>query len=148
MTAILSHYGKLMRHLKNTLLAIVILAVSVFATGCMQVALTGSQSNNGSGNLTKEELEKYPKKGSTTIYGCFYSKTPWTEWNREKAIKGIGLYDVRIHTNMLFMLTGVFTLGILVPEGVEWELQDIHPRDTVEEEWNGSANPDAKAGKE
>jgi len=148
MNAIQSHYGKLVRRLKNALLVIVILVVTFFAAGCMQVALTGSQSNNGPGNLTKEELNKYPKNGSATIYGCFYSKKPWTEWNREKAIKGIGLYDVRIHTNMLFMLTGVFTLGIVVPEGVEWELQDIHPRDTGEEEWNGDANQDTKKGKE
>ncbi len=119
------------------LASVCILTVMMFSEGCTQLALTGSQSNNGVSEFTKEEKIIYPQRGSDTVYRCFYSDKLWSTWDREKSIKGVGLYEVRYHTNMLFALTTVLSLGIVVPQGVEWELQDIHPANNSGSEWGG-----------
>lgn len=65
-----------------------------------------------------------PKGGIETIHGSFYGFS-WSPRTQEDIIKAKGdtqLYRITYHTNMLYCLAAVFSLGLYVPETIEWKL--------------------------
>lgn len=65
-----------------------------------------------------------PKGGIETIHGSFYGFS-WKQRTQEDVIKARGdiqLYRVTYHTNILYCLAAVFSLGFYVPETIEWKL--------------------------
>ncbi len=96
---------------------------------CLIVGISGcaTMTVEGDGQLTPES-----KSGSDTLHGSFYSFA-WARPTVEKCDNGRGLYRVRYHTNALYALATVFTIGLYVPMTAEWWC-DGGPVAGVEEE--------------
>lgn len=62
------------------------------------------------------------KHGEDTVHGSFYGFY-WSHWEPSKAEGDQGLYRVDFHTNMLYSLAAVGSLGLYVPQDVEWWIQ-------------------------
>ncbi|MFA7231864.1 MAG: hypothetical protein WC071_11395 [Victivallaceae bacterium] len=60
--------------------------------------------------------------GHETIHGSFYG-FKWQEYEIKKAKDGLGLYRVICHANYLYSATAVLTLGLYVPQEIEWWIQ-------------------------
>lgn len=59
------------------------------------------------------------KTRSETIHGSLYNFN-WSPWTVEKCDNRKALARVRYHTNALYLLTSVITLGIYTPQNVTW----------------------------
>lgn len=59
------------------------------------------------------------KTGAHTKHGSFYDFT-WSEPTVRKCDNGRGLYRTRYHTNIVYVLTSIVSLGLYVPQTVEW----------------------------
>ena len=57
--------------------------------------------------------------GGETIHGSMYG-FQWTDHVIEKCTDQHGLYRVEFHTNGLLLLVSALTLGLYVPQTVEW----------------------------
>jgi len=57
--------------------------------------------------------------GSETVHGSLFGFR-WGERDIEKCTEQHGLYRVEVHDNALFVLASVLTLGLYVPQTVEW----------------------------
>jgi hypothetical protein len=83
----------------------------------MIVCLSGcaTMTIEGDGQKTPDS-----KTGTHTVHGSFYDFV-WTEPPPvTKCEKGSGLYRARHHTNMAYTLVSVASLGLYVPQTVEW----------------------------
>lgn len=83
---------------------------------CMLVSIHGcsTMTIEGDGQKTPES-----ETGTHTKHGSFYNVV-WSEPPAEKCENGRGLYRVRYHTNALYVLVSVFSLGLYVPQTAEW----------------------------
>ena len=70
--------------------------------------------------------------GSEVVHGSLYKATPWRSRVIEKCISGRGLYRVEYYTNGLFVLASAATLGLYVPQSVEWWCQAPEADDSDE----------------
>ena len=61
--------------------------------------------------------------GREVVHGSLYKTTPWKSRSIDKCPGGLGLYRVEYYTNALFVLTSALTLGVYVPQSVEWWCQ-------------------------
>lgn len=102
--------------MKKWLFALLLLPCIAIATACMELTLEGSGSPK-------------PIYHVETIHTSYYGFT-WSHFDSKKATDGIGLYRVVYHTNYLYSLIGVLTLGLYEPIQVQWWLQQ--PPDTHE----------------
>ncbi len=59
------------------------------------------------------------KTGTHTAHGSFYGYV-WSEPPVDKCDNGRGLYRARYHTNMAYVLASALSLGLYVPQTVEW----------------------------
>lgn len=57
--------------------------------------------------------------GSETVHGSLYGFA-WGSRSVEKCTDQHGLYRVEVHDNALLLLASVLTLGLYVPQTVEW----------------------------
>lgn len=101
------------------LIGLVFVLVSVTACATFEVEGPGSIKPN---SVT----------GSQTVHGSLYGFR-WQSYSIEKCEEG-NLFRVEHHTNALMLLASVATLGLYVPQTVEWWC-DTPVSNEVEEEW-------------
>lgn len=70
--------------------------------------------------------------GKHTTHGSFYSFV-WSEPPVTKCDNGRGLYRARYHTNMAYVLVSALSLGLYVPQTVEWWCDGTPVQDDDEE---------------
>lgn len=83
---------------------------------CMIVSISGCATMTIEGDGQKTPMSK---TGTHTVHGSFY-KIIWSEPLTNKCDNGRGLVRVRYHTNELYVLASVISLGFYVPQTVEW----------------------------
>ncbi len=82
----------------------------------MAIALAGcaTMTIEGDGQKTPGS-----KTGTHTVHGSYYTFV-WSAPPVEKCDNGRGLYRVRYHTNVLYALGSLLSLGLYVPQTAEW----------------------------
>ena len=101
--------------MKASLLALIVSVI--LTTGCMHFDV-----ENHPKGMDKTALS--PKGGIETIHGSLYGFY-WHKRTQENIIKAKGdvqLYRVRYCTNIFYCLASVFSIGLYVPETIEWQL--------------------------
>ncbi len=83
---------------------------------CMIVGISGCSTMTIEGDGQKTPMSK---TGTHTKHGSFYNFV-WSEPPVDKCENGRGLYRVRSHTNAVYALVSVASLGLYVPQTVEW----------------------------
>lgn len=78
------------------------------------------------------------KTGSETVHGSLYGFR-WRPFNVEKC-GGDSLFRVEFHTNAGLLLTSIVTLGLYVPQTVEWWCYAPSNDDEDEEVWDPSTD--------
>lgn len=81
-------------------------------SGCMTFQLEGD------GEKTTESVTE-----TATLHGSLYKFT-WSDWQVEACGDGRALYRVEYHTNALYLLASVVSLGLYVPQTVTWHCDD------------------------
>jgi len=92
--------------IRTLVLASLILGVS----GCMSVVIEGS------GDRDKTTSAQSVQE---TIHGSFWGSL-WNTPSVSKCDKGQELYRIKYHQNALYALVSLATLGLYVPQAVEW----------------------------
>ncbi len=98
---------------------------------CMIVGISGCATMTIEGDCQKTPMSK---TGTHTKHGSFYNIV-WAEPPVEKCENGRGLYRARHHTNAIYVLVSVVSLGFYVPQTVEWWC-DGTPEPVDEEEYH------------
>lgn len=83
---------------------------------CVMVSLCSctTMTIEGDGQKTTES-----ETGTHTVHGSFYNIV-WSAPPVQKCENGHGLYRARYHTNAVYVLVSVISLGLYVPQTVEW----------------------------
>lgn len=76
--------------------------------------------------------------GTATRHGSFWG-IEWSDWTADTCGTGNGLYRVRFHTNALYALATVFSVGLYVPQDVEWWCSPLAPAAGADD--SGSSDP-------
>ena len=97
---------------------------------CMIVSISGCATMTIEGDGQKTPMSK---TGTHTKHGSFYTFV-WSEPPVDKCENNRGLYRVRYHTNAGYVLVSVISLGLYVPQTVEWWC-DGTPEQEDEEEY-------------
>lgn len=107
--------------LRAHLLALIFMAPLISACSTFEV--------EGNGSLTPEAIT-----GSETVHSSLYG-IQWREFDIEKCGDNT-LFRVEYHTNAGLLLASLVTLGLYVPQTVEWWCNS--PTDDAEDEevWN------------
>ncbi|WP_126456018.1 hypothetical protein [Sulfuriflexus mobilis] len=92
----------------KTIRAILICGMIIGLSACATTTVEGD------GQLTPTS-----KSGTHTVHGSFYSFV-WSEPETTKCENGRGLYRVRSHTNALYVLASIISIGLYVPQTLEW----------------------------
>ncbi len=101
----------------KTPLFVLAFSIILMTVGCMSFNV----ENHPKG---MDKTASSPKGGIETIHGSFYGFY-WKKRTQEDIIKAKGniqLYRVTFHNNILYSLVSVFSLGLYVPETIEWKL--------------------------
>lgn len=77
-------------------------------SGCATMTIEGD------GQKTPES-----ETGTHTVHGSFYGFV-WSQPPVTKCGNGRGLYRVRYHTNAIYLLTSVISIGLYVPQTAQW----------------------------
>jgi hypothetical protein len=59
------------------------------------------------------------KTGTHTVHGTYYNVV-WSQPPVDKCDNNRGLYRVRYHTNLVYALVSVVSLGLYVPQTAQW----------------------------
>ncbi|MFK8031109.1 MAG: hypothetical protein AB8G18_12810 [Gammaproteobacteria bacterium] len=110
-------------------IALVILASLMCACSTFEI--------EGNGSITPEAIT-----GSETVHGSLYG-IKWGQSEIEKCGDNT-LFRVEYHTNAGLLLASLLTLGLYVPQTVEWWCNSPTDDDENEEVWN----PNAKQSQE
>ena len=102
------------------------LAALVFVSGCATFEVEGS------GSITPDAIT-----GSETVHGSLYG-IDWASRVTEKC-GGDSLFRVEYHTNAVFILASVASLGLYVPQTVEWWCSGSDTDAEDEEVWDPAA---------
>lgn len=94
--------------MQNKIRAVLIYCLFFSLSGCATMTIEGD------GQKTPQS-----KTGTHTVHGSFYSYV-WSEPPVDKCDNRRGLYRARYHTNMAYVLASAFSLGLYVPQTVEW----------------------------
>ena len=105
----------------NLRTCIVLCSVMVANSACMTFEVEGA------GALRPES-----DHGSEVVHGSLYKTAPWQSRAIEKCTDGSSLYRVEYYTNGLFVLASAATLGVYVPQSVEWWCQAPEADDSEE----------------
>ncbi len=100
---------------------VVLVLVLIGSTACATFEVEGPGS-----------IKPNSETGSQTVHGSLYGFR-WQPYSIEKCDEG-NLFRVEHHTNAVMLLASVATLGLYVPQTVEWWCDTPDP-DEVEEEW-------------
>ncbi len=92
----------------NTIRTMLIYCMIVSLSSCVTMTIEGD------GQKTSKS-----KTGTHTKHGSFYSFV-WSEPPVTKCDNGQGLYRARYHTNAIYVLASAISLGLYVPQTVEW----------------------------
>ena len=111
--------------MKNYTRAVLISCMIASICSCATMTIEGD------GQKTVES-----KTGTHTVHGSFYS-FDWSSPTVEKCDNGHGLYRARYHTNAVYVLVSVISIGLYVPQTVEWWC-DGSPSQEDEEEYHPS----------
>ncbi len=103
-----------------------LLTVAV-ASGCATVEVEGS------GSITPDAIT-----GSETVHGSLYGFR-WKEFDVEKCGTD-SLFRVEYNTNALLLAASVVSLGLYVPQTVEWWCYSPSGDDEDEEVWDPNAD--------
>lgn len=108
--------------MENKIRAVLICCCILSLYGCTTMTIEGD------GQKTPQS-----KTGTDTVHGSFYNFV-WSEPPPvDKCDNGRGLYRARYHTNMAYVLASVFSLGLYVPQTVEWWCDGAPAKDEDEE---------------
>lgn len=94
-----------------------LLSIIILTTGCMSFDV-----ENHPQGLDKTSAS--PRGGTETIHGSLYGFS-WKQRTQADIIKAKGtthLYRVTYHTNIFYCLASVLSLGLYVPQTIEWKL--------------------------
>lgn len=80
------------------------------AAGCTTFLIEGSGDRDKTPDAQKVE---------ETIHGSFWG-FDWSKRNVARCGKNRELYRIKVHQNALFVLASVASLGLYVPQSVEW----------------------------
>ena len=94
--------------MKITLHSVWVVSLLLVLSGCATTTIEGD------GQLTPSSTH-----GTHTVIGSFYG-FKWSEPSADKCENGRGLYRVREHTDALYVLASVLSLGLYVPQTLEW----------------------------
>jgi len=79
---------------------------------------------------------------SETVHGSLWG-FKWSDHTIGKCEDACGLYRVEYHTNAVFVLASVVTLGLYVPQTVEWWCL-VEPRDDSDQQpWDPNVKKDS-----
>ncbi len=110
--------------INSKILAIALVAWLLSACSTVEV--------EGSGSITPEAIS-----GSETVHGSLYGYR-WKPYSTEKCGTN-SLFRVETNTNAPMLLVSVLTLGIYVPQTLEWWCNSPSDDDEDEEVWDPSA---------
>jgi hypothetical protein len=99
----------------SVLIRCTIISVLLFVmTGCASFAIQGG------GNVTAKD----GLRGHETVYSSCWKES---SWNKRCMLKDsrANFVKVRYKTNFFYSLASVVTLGVFVPQDVEWWLEDV-----------------------
>ncbi len=91
------------------------IASLVCLSGCMTFEVEGAGAQTPRSHL-----------GSATVHGSLYD-FKWSDWNTEVCPEGSGLRKVEFHTNILYLLASTLSLGLYVPQTVDWWCEEPPP---------------------
>lgn len=94
--------------MKNILVTTLISFIILITYGCSTMTIEGD------GQKTAQS-----KTGTHTVHGSFYGFV-WSAPAVQKCENSRGLYRARYHTNAIYLLASVLSLGLYVPQTVEW----------------------------
>lgn len=100
----------------SVLIRCTIISMLLFVmTGCASFAIQG-----GGNTTAKDGL-----RGHETVYSSCWKEG---SWNKRCMLKDpqANFVKVRYKTNLLYSLTSIATLGLCVPQDVEWWLEDVN----------------------
>ena len=94
--------------MKKAMLAILISSIIVTISGCATMTIEG-------------DGDKMPnsKNGTHTVHGSFYGFN-WSKPDEDKCDNGQSLYRARYHTNLGYVIVPLVSLGLYVPQTVQW----------------------------
>lgn len=95
---------------KRLVRAFVIASVAVSVSSCMSFVVEGAGDRDKTVGAQKAE---------ETIHGSFWGSL-WVKPTVAKCDKNHELYRIKYHQNALYVLASVATLGLYVPQAVEW----------------------------
>ncbi len=105
----------------------VLITITLGVSACATVELEGS------GSITPEAIT-----ASETVHGSLYGFR-WKSFTAEKCGKD-SLFRVETHTNVGLILASVLTLGVYVPQTIEWWCYSPLDDEEDEEVWDPSAD--------
>lgn len=106
---------------------LVLAAVVIGTSACATIELEGS------GSITPDAIT-----GSETVHGSLYGFR-WKPYQTEKCGKD-SLFRVETHTNAGLILVSVLTVGLYVPQTVEWWCYSTDNEGLEEDVWDPAAN--------
>lgn len=92
------------------LVRVFVLVSLVCLSGCMTFELEGAGKQTPKSQI-----------GRATVHGSLYG-FEWSErkWNTEVCTNGNHLRKAEFHTNILYLLASTLSLGLYVPQSVDW----------------------------
>ena len=90
------------------------------------LALGLSLASACSSFIIEGDGQKAPAMHQETIHGSLYGFT-WNQHDISKSGDYRGLYRVRVSTNGWYLLASAVTLGLYLPQDVQWWLQQPNP---------------------
>ena len=110
--------------MKNLLRSLLIFCIVVYVSACATMTIEGD------GDKTPSS-----KTGTHTLHGSFYGFN-WSQPDVDKCENGRGLYRARFHTNLGYVLVPIISLGLYVPQTVEWWCDGRRDEEEDEEEYH------------
>ena len=107
------------------------MTIRVLLICCLVLSLFGcaTMTIEGDGQKPpKSEADRY------TEHNSFYGFV-WSEPQPSKCKNGHGIYRVRYHTNAAYTLATVLSLGLYVPQTVDWWCDGTPPPEEYEPEY-------------
>jgi len=100
------------------------LSLAPMLSGCMTFAVEGD------GEKTANSVT-----GTATVHSSLYG-FDWSNWLVERCVDSRALYRVEYHTNAVYLVTSLVSLGLYAPQTVTWWCDDSrHVDDNGEEEY-------------
>ncbi|MDJ0621781.1 MAG: hypothetical protein QNJ17_02380 [Desulfocapsaceae bacterium] len=106
-------------------------ALSLIVMLCLAISISGCATMTIEGDGQKTPMSK---TGTHTKHGSYYNFV-WSEPPVDKCDNRRGLYRVRHHTNAVYALVSLVSLGLYVPQTAQWWCDGAPIEDDEEEEY-------------